>query len=338
MSEAIPDVSIPLALQPPGRPLVTGSTANPLTGHGWASAALTPFTLGAGHSPSAPNQIVVGAGVAAKAGLAIGSEVRLAGRDAPPFDVVGVVGSPSGNPAQDWTVFFSDREARLLYGHPGQADLIGIVGHPDPDALRRAAPGLTVSFAASRGDAEHPDAANDGSTLSVGALSVGIDLAVLALFVVAGTVALSVGQRSRTMALLRAVGATPGQVRRLVAVELAALGVLAGLAAYLPGVALSNWALQGMAAHQLVPASAHAATIPWVLPITVGAGLVIAELAGFVAGRRAGRVPPAGALAEARVERRWPHPLRVLLGGCALGGAVTLGTWRWVTAVAPPSG
>ena len=324
VSLAIPDLSIPLALQQPGRPAVTGSAADPLSGHGWSSTALTPFTLRSGHAPQTSNQIVVGAGVAAKGRLVIGSEVWLAGRQVPPFEVVGVVGS-RGNPAQDWTVFFSDAEARLLYGHPGQADLIGVVGHPDPDALRRAAPGLTVLLGASRGDAEHPEAANDGSTLAIGALSVGIDLAVLALFVVAGTVALSVGQRVRTMALLRAVGATPGQVRRLVAVELSALGVLAGLAAYLPGVALANWALQGMATHQLVPASAHATAIPWVLPITVGAGLVIAELAGFVAGRRASRIPPAAALGEARIERRWPHPLRVLLGLGALGGGVTLG-------------
>jgi putative ABC transport system permease protein len=325
VSQAIPDLSIPLALQPAGRPPVTGSSANPLTGHGWASAALTPFTLRAGHAPRTPNQIVVGAGVAAEGGLHVGSEVRLAGRDAPPFDVVGVVGSPRGNPAQDWTVFFSDAEARQLYGHPGQADLIGIIGHPNPGVLRRAAPSLTVSLGASRGNVEHPDAANDGPILAVGALSVGIDLAVLALFVVAGTVALSVGQRSRTMALLRAVGATPGQVRRLVAVELAALGLLAGLAAYRPGVALANWALKGMAAHQLVPASTRAASAPWVLAIAVGAGLVIAELAGLVAARRASRIPPAAALGEARVERRWPHPLRVLLGLCALGGGVTLG-------------
>jgi putative ABC transport system permease protein len=325
VSQAIPDVSIPLALQQPGRPSVAGSAADPLTGHGWASAALTPFTLRAGHAPRSPDQIVVGAGVAAKGGLAIGSDVWVAGRDAAPFDVVGVVDSPPGNPAQDWTVFFSDAEARLLYGHPGEADLIGILGHPDPGALRRVAPSLTVSLGAGRGDAEHPEEADDGSTLALGALQVGSDLAVLALFVAAGTVALSVGQRSRTMALLRAVGATPGQVRRLVAVELAALGLLAGLVGYLPGVALANWALHGMAGHQLVPPATHAATVPWLLPIAVGAGLVIAELAGFVAGRRSSRIPPAAALGEARVERRWPHPLRVLLGVCALGGGVTLG-------------
>ena len=39
VSQAIPDVSIPLALQEPGRQAVTGSTADPLTGHGWAERA-----------------------------------------------------------------------------------------------------------------------------------------------------------------------------------------------------------------------------------------------------------------------------------------------------------
>ena len=51
VSQAIPDLSIPLALQQPGRPAVTGSSANPLSGHGWASTALTPFTLRSGHAP-----------------------------------------------------------------------------------------------------------------------------------------------------------------------------------------------------------------------------------------------------------------------------------------------
>jgi putative ABC transport system permease protein len=62
-----------------------------------------------------------------------------------------------------------------------------------------------------------------------------------------------------------------------------------------------------------------------VLLIAAGAGVLVAELAGFVAGRRASRVRPTEALAEASVERRWPHPVRVVLGIIALGGAVTLG-------------
>jgi hypothetical protein len=74
-----------------------------------------------------------------------------------------------------------------------------------------------------------------------------------------------------------------------------------------------------------VPAGTRLWTSLLVLLIGAGAGVLVAKLAGFVAGRRASRVRPTEALAEASVERRWPHPVRVVLGIIALGGAVTLG-------------
>jgi putative ABC transport system permease protein len=321
---AIADVSVPVALQLRSGATVTGTTADPITGQGWSSAALTPFTLRAGHPPWASNQLVVGAGLTSRDGLALGSQVRLAGQPAAPFEVVGVAAAPD-NPAQDWTVFFTDAEADRLYGHPGQVDMIGILGRPDRQALLRAAEGATLIEGPGRGDIERPDQAGDGSTLSIVALSAGIDVAVIALFVAAGAVGLSVRQRGRALALLRAVGATPGQVRRMLAVELGVLGVLAGLVAYVPGLWLSSWALRGLADHQLVPSGSRLSTPLWVLAITVGAGLVVAEAAGFVAARRASRVPPVAAIAEAQVERRWPGALRTFLGLGALGGGVALG-------------
>jgi putative ABC transport system permease protein len=83
------------------------------------------------------------------------------------------------------------------------------------------------------------------------ATSAGIDVVLIALFVVAGTVALSVAQRWRNIALLRAVGETPGQIRRMMALELTVLGAAAGLAGFLPGTALASWTVRRMAVHQL---------------------------------------------------------------------------------------
>ena len=146
----------------------------------------------------------------------------------------------------------------------------------------------------------------------------------IAFFVVAGTIALSVALRWRNLALLRAVGATPGQVRRMIWLELAVLGAVAGLAAYLPGLWLANWALRGLAAHQLLPPSPHAWTSPVVVLIAAGAGIVFAEIAGLVSVRRVSRIRPAAALTEATVEPRLIHPVRLLLGLCALGGGAAM--------------
>jgi putative ABC transport system permease protein len=331
VARAIAQVSVPITLELPGGRLVTGGPAG-LTGYNWPSAALTPFTLTSGHAPRAADQIVVGAGLARTARLRPGDRVRLAGADQPPYTVVGVASS-GRNPAQDSALFWSAAQAGAQYGHAGSADLIGLLARPGTSAPALAAQvrtvlagrHLTVSAGTARGPVADLTEAADKNNLSQLALSAGIDVVMIAMFVVAGAVSLSVLQRRRQFALLRAVGATGWRIRRMMLAELAVLGVVAALIAYLPGIWLAGRALHGLAGQQFVPAAARLWASPWVLLIAAGAGVIVAELAGFIAARRASRVRPAEALAEASVERRWPHPVRIALGVIALGGAVTLG-------------
>jgi putative ABC transport system permease protein len=402
VARAIPQVSVPVTLELPGGRLVTGGQVG-LTGYNWPSAALTPFTLTSGHAPLGPDQIVVGAGLARSARLRLGDQVRLAGAGQPPYTVVGVAGS-GRNPAQNSALFWSATQASIQYGHPGSADLIGLVARPGTSApalaaqvrtalagrqlyrqpvapgsrrgcasvnqagrqvgcreqrgraphdckqhrclrgvvpaapgrqrccRRRAlgrfagqAPAMTVSAGTARGQAADLTVAADKDNLIALADGVGSDVVLIAMFVVAGAVSLSVLQRRRQFALLRAIGATSGRIRRLMLAELAVLGTLAALIAYLPGIWLAGRALRGLAGQQFVPAATRLWASPLVLLIAAGTGVVVAELAGFVAARRASRVRPAEALTEASVERRWPHPVRVALGVIALGGAVALG-------------
>ena len=62
-----------------------------------------------------------------------------------------------------------------------------------------------------------------------------------------------------------------------------------------------------------------------VVLIAAGTGILVAELAGYVSARRVSRIRPAAALHEASAERRLIHPVRLMLGLCALGGGITLG-------------
>lgn len=55
-----------------------------------------------------------------------------------------------------------------------------------------------------------------------------------------------------------------------------------------------------------------------------GIGIVIAELAGYFAIRRASRLPPVTALPQAGKERRWPRLARLLFGLSAFGGGIGL--------------
>jgi len=216
---------------------------------------------------------------------------------------------------------------------PGDVDLVAVTAKPgiSPDVLAgriRAAldggQGYTIATGAARGDVANLSAAverSNGQALG-GALIAPIVL--ISLFVLASTTALAVNLRRRRFALLRAVGATRGQVRRAILAELAVCGVAGGALGWLPGTALGAVGVRALAAHQMLPAGSAAWLSPWLLAIACGASALVAWLSGQVAARRGSRTPPAQALRETAAERKWPNPVRVVLGLAAAGGAGTL--------------
>jgi putative ABC transport system permease protein len=216
---------------------------------------------------------------------------------------------------------------------PGDVDLIAVKAKPgvSPDVLaqriRAALPGgrgYTIATGAARGDVANLDAPLErvnGQALG-GALIPPIVL--ISLFVLATTTALAVNLRSRRFALLRTIGATRGQVRRAVLAELACCGLAGGALGWLPGMALGALGVHTLAAHQMLPAGSAAWMSPWLLLIACGIAAIVTGLSGQIAARRAGRTPPAQALRETAAERTWPHPVRILLGLAATGGAGTL--------------
>ena len=216
---------------------------------------------------------------------------------------------------------------------PGEVDLVAVTAKPgvSPDVLAgriRAAlaggQGYTIATGAARGDVANLSAAverSNGQALG-GALIIPIVL--ISLFVLASTTALAVNLRRRRFALLRAVGATRGQVRRAILAELAVCGAVGGALGWLPGAALGALCVRALAAHQMLPAGSAAWLSPWLLAIACGSSALVAWLSGQVAARRGSRTAPAQALRETAAERKWPNPVRVVLGLAAAGGAGTL--------------
>lgn len=329
---AVADQAVPVALRLPDARVTAGTSASPVTGYGWPSAALTPYTLQTGHAPVSSRQLVLSSGLAGATGLRPGDRVSLAGQPFGPFTVVGIAAAPSGDMAAGPAVFFSAAEAAALYGRPGQADLIGVVARPGtPTAVlarqvRAAVAGqhVEVLTGRNRGVAEDISAASDLANLT-GLGGAAVIIIMVSLFAVASTVALSVAERARTIALLRAVGASPGQVRRMIMAELAVLGGIAGPIAYLPGTWLASLTVRGLANHQFVPAATKAWAGPIEMLASAAVAIAVAEIAGLAAAFRASRIRPTTALAEASIERRVPSLLRLLLGLGALSGAVVLG-------------
>jgi putative ABC transport system permease protein len=314
VAAAVPDLTLPV--QTPSVPS--------LPGHNWAAARLT-SRLVAGGGPAA-GQVVVDSATARAQRLAVGDTVALTTPGGTrTFRVAGLAaGGPPG-------VWFADAEAAALSRLPGKADAIAVyprpgVGADDLEREVRAAVGgrANVYTGSGRGTAEHRDLTDARELLSgLGGSFGGIATAV-AIFVVLGTVALAIGQRTREIALLRAVGATPRQIRRTVATEAMIVAPVAGAAGVLPGVALATWWFDQLKERGALPAGLHLG-IGWIPPVcAIGAGLLAALAGGWAAARRPAKARPSQALGEAAVERTRPGLVRTILGLGALAGGLAI--------------
>ena len=124
-------------------------------------------------------------------------------------------------------------------------------------------------------------------------------------FIILNTFTMLVAQRTRELALLRAVGASRGQVTRSVLLEAAAVGVVGSTVGLGLGVLLSSGlrGLFGVLGIDL-PAGPLVLAPSTVLRAYV-VGVLVTLIAAYLPARRASRVPPVAALrADARTSSR----------------------------------
>ena len=128
--------------------------------------------------------------------------------------------------------------------------------------------------------------------------------ALIVAFGVAATLSLAVRQRATEMALLKSLGATPGQIGRLVVGEAAVVSAVAAVAA-IPLAFLAGRAVVDalVSSHQIAPGTAYRFGA-LALGIGLGDALAAAAVAAFITARRAATLNTARAAMSAAVERR----------------------------------
>lgn len=225
-------------------------------------------------------------------------------------------------------------EGQLIDPGPrtGAVDAIAVTAEPGVELARLeqqidgALDGAAITLVGDdRGLAEFPRARASSESLVTLAGVFGGWAIMVSMFGVASMLALSIQQRRKELALLRAVGATPGQLRRMVLGETLLLSVMATALAYLPGSWLGRFLFERMADSGVVsPAVAfHQGWLPTV--VAVGAATIAAVGGALVAGRRAGRIRPTQALTEVTTDGPLLTRPRVVFGLLFLSGGVALG-------------
>ncbi|TYB43111.1 FtsX-like permease family protein [Actinomadura chibensis] len=138
-------------------------------------------------------------------------------------------------------------------------------------------------------------------TLTIMANVVGGWGLLLSVFAVASTLTLAVRQRAQEIALLKSVGATPAQLRRMITGEAAGLAVVASLLGIVPAMLLGRGLLGLLHGTDQVPSEIGYSFGPVALSMGIGITLVSAVAAAMITARRTTRVRVAEAMTDAAI-------------------------------------
>ncbi|TDE29037.1 ABC transporter permease [Nonomuraea mesophila] len=311
---AIADVGFPVDVSAGGEFLA-------VRGHGWGSAALAPLRLRSGRPPAADGEVVI-------------SQTIPAGAEIGRYRVVGVVAGDTRQPL----AFFTETEAARLSGRPDTADAIGVLpdGASDADDLaeriEQALTGhaVTIVTGAGRSGVEFRDVGRARGDLQAMAGSfIGVTI-MITMVIVTGTRSLAARRRRRQTALLRIVGASPGQMGKLFAQEMLVLALAAGVLGAVCGGPVADLLLRALAWAGMMPADFETRSGPIPYLSAVAVCVLVGQFAAWVVSRRELRIPPARALAEASLEQPGMSPGRAAAGALLLlvgTGAALLPLW-----------
>jgi putative ABC transport system permease protein len=293
---------------------------------------LNPFTVAEGAPPESADEVAVDRETAAQAGLSVGDEVALATPAGPLTATVSGITEFGRSASVDGggTVFFSpERGLDVLSPGAGQYRYLLARGDvPADDLVATIGTVVPPSLVVDTGTQFRDDAVADTEALIAFLRPVLLGFAFLALFVAAfviyNTFSVVVAQRTRELALVRAVGGTPAQVRRSLLGEGLVLGVVVSVAGLAVGTLLAlllQWVLRRV---DLPIPSAGLALTPGIVVTTVVAGTVATVAAVLIPAVRAGRTKPVEAMRSAETDRSGTSRARLVIGGIMLVLAVAL--------------
>jgi putative ABC transport system permease protein len=267
-----------------------------------------------GRPPERAGEIAIDIATAEAHDLAVGDEVEVQtinGSDS--FMIVGLANfGDEDNLAGATITAFEPREAQRLFDMEGRLSTIdviaedGITQEQMVDALAAAAPDTAEVVTGAQQTQEEIDNFTEGLGFLNTALLAFAGVAVfVGAFVIQNTFRITVAQRVRELALLRAVGATSSQVTRMVLVEAAVLGIVASALGVVAGVGVAQLIKGGM---DLLGAGVPDGPLtiePRTVIVAMTVGIIVTMVSALIPARRAASIPPVAAMSEA--EARTPR-------------------------------
>ena len=322
-----------------GKAIGNPGAGAPTLGEAWNDTVrMNPYHFVKGRPPYDATEVAIDKHSADVGHLKVSDRVLVLTKGAPArYTLTGIVrwGSADSPLGASITLFDRSTAARVL-GEPGKVDEIAIAADPGVSQaqmvhrLRAALPSrkldiVTGAQITREGQNEVRKALSFFDTFLLA-------FALIALFVgsflIFNTFSIVVAQRLRELALLRAVGASRGQVMRSVLGESVLIGFLASAAGIGAGVGLAVGLRALLSAVGMdIPATGMVVTARTIVVCLV-LGTAITVVAALSPARKAGRVPPVAALREVAISEETRRGRRAVSGGSVVAagaGALVLG-------------
>ncbi|MFM9371612.1 ABC transporter permease [Streptomyces sp. Da 82-17] len=305
----------------PGAASATGSVSGfaaladkdgKLIGEGWSTTGAnyygdddSRYPMKEGRAPSGADEIALDAKTAERAGFKVGDTVRMS-VDGPVLTpkVSGIFTTDDGNVAAGGSLaLFDTATAQKLYGQSGEFSEIDVQAAPGTSQaalkseIEKVLPKTAeATTGAALADEQAKQIENGMSGMQTGLLAfAGISLFV-GIFIIANTFTMLVAQRTKELALMRAVGASRRQVTRSVLIEAFVVGAVAGVVGLAAGVGIGAGLRALMGSFGGTVPDGPLVVSPSTVLTSLVVGVVVTMLAAWLPGRRAAKIPPVAAM------------------------------------------
>ncbi|MFK8847077.1 ABC transporter permease [Streptomyces sp. Ac-502] len=262
------------------------------------------FPMTSGTAPKGAHEVALDSGTAQKTGYKVGDTVRLS-VDGPVREakVSGIFTTDDGAVSSGGSLaLFDTATAQKLFAAPGEFSEIDVEAAPgtSQDALKAAVDKVLPDTAESvtgkkLADDQAEMIAKSMDSMKTGLLAfAGIALFV-GIFIIANTFTMLVAQRTKELALMRAVGASRRQVTRSVLIEAFVVGAVAAVTGLLAGIGIGAGLRALTGALGTVP-EGPLVVAPSTVVVSLLVGTVVTVLAAWLPGRRAAKIPPVAAM------------------------------------------
>ncbi len=307
-----------------------GGLGPPTLGVNWSDTS-TVLTLRDGVEPSGPDDVAVDAATARKYLLSVGDTIRIL-FEGPPreFTISGIAGfGDADNLAGATLAAFDTATAQEVLGKEGQFDQIDVEGDGSvsvPELQSRIQSSLPKGVEAVKASDVADEQAKElqdalGFFRTVLLVFAFISLFVGA-FIIFNTFSIIVAQRTREMALLRAIGASRRQVMVSVVVEAFITGLVASGLGFLAGIGIAVGLKGLLAAFGIDLPSTTLQLQPRTVVVAFVVGTGVTLVSSIFPARRAARVAPIQAMRESADSPSGSLRRRLIVGLIITGAAV----------------